>query len=678
MNIEEYNKAKRAGEKEYDYCVSKGIHPYLVCLDDMLERFEVESRVKLGLVDIPIEKIAGTYNEARSNAFARNFMPLLDKDSEFAMKWANLYESMEAEGMRDPIIAYEFLDKYYVQEGNKRVSVSLCMGAVTIEGYVTRIIPKRTEAREVQMYYEFLDFYEKTQINYLSFSKEGSYSLLMKATYNNTEQPWDDTMKEDFRSAYIAFSKEFLARGGNKLALTVSDAFLVYLSIFGYEEAKEAPASEFRDNIGKIWNEFELYSHHRTISISLNPITEPKKHTFSMLISPKTYAAAWVYEKPKEISAWTYAHELGREYVDDVFGKRINTEAVFGVTTENAVETMEQLIADGYNVLFTTSPQYFPACSKVAVEHPDVKVLNCSLNLSSRHVRSYYLRMYEAKFMIGALAGALATDDRIGYVADYPIFGVTASINAFALGARMVNPKAEVYLEWSTVKGNEPKERFREKGITLISSRDLNAPGNLSREFGLFRRNGEDVEKNYALPVWHWGKMYEDILQSILNGNWKDEEESAGNRALNYWWGMSAGAIDVIYSDRIPTGTKLLLKILRNSLTTGGFNPFSELLKFRDGTQLEAGDGLSPEDILKMDKLLYNVHGFLPAIDDIRDEYRAFIEAQGIFRPEADTHLSDSSPVPAPAAIPDGPQRDTEDVPDYLEGNEPEELSADT
>ncbi len=639
MNLEEYIKAKRAGEKEYDYCVSKGIHPYLVTLDDMLSRVQVESRVKLGLTDIPMEKIVGTYNEGRSNAFARNFMPLLDKDSEFAMKWANLYESMEAEGLRDPIIAYEFLDQYYVQEGNKRVSVSRCMGAVTIEGYVTRIIPKKSDAKEIQMYYEFLDFYDKTQINYLTFSKEGSYTLLLKATYDNTDQVWDDTMKADFRSAYIAFSKEFLGKGGNKLALTVSDAFLVYLSIFGYAEAKEALAAEFRDNIGKIWNEFELYSRRKTISISLNPITEPKKHTLSMLMSPKSYAAAWVYEKPKETSAWTYAHELGREYVDDVFGKQINTDAVFGVSVSEAVDTMEK-------------PQFFPACAKVAVEHPDVKVLNCSLNLSSRHVRSYYLRMYEAKFMIGALAGALAADDRIGYVADYPIYGVTASINAFALGARMVNPKAEVYLEWSTVKGSAPKERFRENGITLISSRDLNAPASMSREFGLFRRNGEDVAKNYALPVWHWGKMYEDILRTILNGNWKDEEESAHNRALNYWWGMSAGAIDVIYSDRIPTGTKLLLKILRASLTSGGFNPFSGLLKFRDGTQIEAGDGLSPEEILRMDKLLYNIHGSIPTVDEISDEYRAFIEAQGIFRPEADTHLSDASPVTGIDTVP--------------------------
>ncbi len=643
MNIDEYQKAKRAGEKEYDACVSKGLHPYLVCLDDLLSHVEIDSRQKLGLVEIPIDQIAGTYNENRSNAFARNFMPLLDKESEFAMKWAALYDSMEEDGMRDPVIAYEFLNKFYIQEGNKRVSVSKCMGAVSVEGFVTRIIPKKTDAKEIQLYYEFLDFYEKTKINYLTFSREGSYSLLLKATGTETAGEWNQDQKDDFRSAYSIFSKEFATRGGSKLSLTTADAFLVYLSIFGYEDTKDAPASEFRNNINKIWNEFELYGRKKTISISMNPISEPKKHTFSMLMSPRTYAAAWIYEKPKEISAWTYSHELGREYIDDVLSKQVQTEAVFGVSTADAVETMERLIQEGYNIIFTTSPQYFTACAKVAVAHPDVKVLNCSLNLSSRHVRTYYLRMYEAKFMIGALAGAMTENNKIGYIADYPIFGVTASINAFALGARMVNPYAEIYLDWTSLKNSDPMENFHKLGISLISSRDLNAPATMSREFGLFRCKDGEVQRNFAMPVWHWGKMYEDIIRSILNGNWKDEEDAAHNRALNYWWGMSAEAIDVIYSERIPTGTKMLLKILRSSLTSGNFNPFSGLLKFRDGSSLDAGDGLSPETILRMDKLLYNIHGYVPSIDDIKDEYRTFIETQGIFRPEADTHLSDSS-----------------------------------
>ena len=46
----------------------------------------------------------------------------------------------------------------------------------------------------------------------------------------------------------------------------------------------------------------------------------------------------------------------------------------------------------------------------------------------------------------------MAQNNRIGYIASYPIYGVPASINAFALGAKMVNPRAKIYLEWSTLK----------------------------------------------------------------------------------------------------------------------------------------------------------------------------------------------------------------------------------
>ena len=38
----------------------------------------------------------------------------------------------------------------------------------------------------------------------------------------------------------------------------------------------------------------------------------------------------------------------------------------------------------------------------------------------------------------------------LGYVGDYPIFGQIAGINAFALGAQMVDPKARVLLVWSS------------------------------------------------------------------------------------------------------------------------------------------------------------------------------------------------------------------------------------
>ena len=77
----------------------------------------------IGIVDLPIEKVVGTKTSGRTNTFSTNFMPILGPKSEFATKWSLLYDSQLQEGLHDPIKAYEYLNRFYVQEGNKRVSV---------------------------------------------------------------------------------------------------------------------------------------------------------------------------------------------------------------------------------------------------------------------------------------------------------------------------------------------------------------------------------------------------------------------------------------------------------------------------------------------------------------------------------------------------------------------------
>ena len=273
MVNDEYEKAMHLGQKEFSACQSKGLHPYLICMEDVMAPYETEAKVRLGLQEIPLAQVVGTFAEGRSNAFARNFMPLLEPDSEFGRKWMALYESMLEEGLRDPIICYEFLNKFYVQEGNKRVSVSKYMGAVTIEAQVIRIIPKRTDAKEIQLYYEFLDFFEKTGVNYLTFTKAGSYALFLKEI--KEDQPDSEFTEDDamnLRSAYARFKKEYLAAGGEKLVTTPADAFLVYLHIFGYASLLDASGSELSRNITRVWSEFKIYGRERQAAISLNPV----------------------------------------------------------------------------------------------------------------------------------------------------------------------------------------------------------------------------------------------------------------------------------------------------------------------------------------------------------------------------------------------------------------------
>ena len=78
----------------------------------------------------------------RKNALAGNFMPILPADSEFGAKWISLCDAqLGDEGIREPVLCLEYLGRFYVQEGNKRVSVLKSFGAPVIPARVSRLIP---------------------------------------------------------------------------------------------------------------------------------------------------------------------------------------------------------------------------------------------------------------------------------------------------------------------------------------------------------------------------------------------------------------------------------------------------------------------------------------------------------------------------------------------------------
>ena len=167
MSMEHYKAAARAGKKDLQNRTLQKLPTQMPALDTILEHTDISGEVPLGLVDIPTELIIGTKTYGRSSSFAPNFMPILGEGTEFAAKWSALCDAHLQEGIREPIVAYEYMNQYYVQEGNKRVSVLKYFKAISVPGYVTRIIPAREDTKESRIYYEFLDFYNATNINYL-------------------------------------------------------------------------------------------------------------------------------------------------------------------------------------------------------------------------------------------------------------------------------------------------------------------------------------------------------------------------------------------------------------------------------------------------------------------------------------------------------------------------------
>ena len=158
--MEEYELALKKGQKEYRELVMAGIPPYPAVLDEVLADASDDTAQDVGLLEIPAERIVGVKSKGRISAFTRNFLPLLDKNSEFAYKWINLCDAHLGEtGIRDPIEVFEYLGVFYVQEGNKRVSVLRHFGSPRIPGNVKRILPQPSEEPRIRAYYEFLDFF---------------------------------------------------------------------------------------------------------------------------------------------------------------------------------------------------------------------------------------------------------------------------------------------------------------------------------------------------------------------------------------------------------------------------------------------------------------------------------------------------------------------------------------
>ena len=270
---------------------------------------------------------------------------------------------------------------------------------------------------------------------------------------------------------------------------------------------------------------------------------------------------------------------------------------------------------------------------KAAIAHPSVKILDCSLNISHKYIRSYYARMFEAKFITGIIAGSMADDDNVGYIADNPVYGACANINAFALGAKFVNPRAKVYLEWNSIKDNDSEENLAKKNISIISNQDMITPGNSKRKFGLYKAS--DSDKHLAMPVWHWGVFYEKLIQSIMSGSWSKDEDGDNVKALNYWWGMSAGVVDLIYSESLPSATKRLVKLFEKELKEARFRVFEGELKDQQGNiKVEEGKLIDPEHIITMDWLLDNVVGRLPQYDELTDNAKLKMALQGVVKEE--------------------------------------------
>ena len=642
---EEFSQALKLGQKECKEASALGKHPHPLVLDEILQDSMAETVVDVGLVEIPAERIVGVKASGRVTAFSASFRPLLDAQSEFGAKWISLCAAHLGEtGITDPIQCYEYLGNFYVQEGNKRVSVLRHFEAPRIPGYVKRVMPAKTEAPRIVAYYEFLEYFKGAKLYQPQFRRPGDYGKFLKYLGKRMDEPWTEEEKRTFRAYYHYFTDAFAAVAKNT-ELLADEALLLWLELYPYQNLGSLSAQELKKSISALWE--DIVTSNKEESVKLQTTTEDNGKTSlvsRVITALEQLNIAFVHQLSPSSSTWVLGHEKGKEYMESVFGDKILVRSYYNASTSDLAETLiEQAVQDGAQVIFTTSPPLRRETLKAAVKYPKVRFFNCSVDQPYSSIRSYYGRLYEAKFITGAIAGAMACNDRIGYIASYPILGEPASINAFALGAQMTNPRAQIELKWSCVQGTTQADFFA-NGIRIISNQEAPTESKMFFDFcnyGTYLLDDNAKLIPLGTPVWNWGQFYEYAIKAILSGGMQKEKGSG--TALNYWFGLDSGTISLNLSDKLPQGVRQMANLLYEAVKLGSIDPFERKIIAQDGSiKNDGGAKFTSEQILHMDWLCENIIGTIPTFEEISPGTRNLVQELGIYRDRFLTEIEEN------------------------------------
>ncbi|WP_461204298.1 BMP family ABC transporter substrate-binding protein [Clostridium sp. DL1XJH146] len=639
-----YIKASKTGKDQYMNMLSKGQSGYLPSLERIIKNTNIDSEKYLGLIEIPLEKIVGTYFFSRANIFASNFMPILDKNSEFKDKWVHLYQSHIEEGIREPIKVYEYLNWFYVLEGNKRVSVLKFIDAYSFHGNVTRIIPKYDPSNKtICNYYKFMEFQKITSISSIWFSNEKSFDELTNYFDNYTPDLsiYSNKFKHFENYVYKPFRNLYKKSGGDNLPITTGDAILEYIKLYGIPQ--EFIEDKNITTIENLIKELEAININPQIKVLSEPLAQPKKNmlkSLTNLVTPKRkLKIGFIYYK--DVNSWglTYAQESARRFIQEKYKDEILTEFIENVPSDdNGYIYIEKLVKNDCKIIFTTDPIYKNITLKAALNFPDVKFLNCAEGYSFKHVINYYARIYEASFLIGLIAGSLTNSNVIGYIADYPVREIIPEINAFTLGVQTVNPKGKVHVYWSYDEQNisnkdNIRNKLKNKNCDIVFYHAIPVPGDAKHQYGLCSLDytGTNEESlmfsHFANMILLWENFYENFINITLSAGTKSlfEVWQENSKLINYWLGIDSGIVDIIFSNKfVPHQTQKLVKLFRKMIIRKDYHPFTgPIFDQQNNLKIEENIIASYDDLLNMTWFVKGIVGDIPdTIKHIRKDQK--------------------------------------------------------
>lgn len=325
----------------------------------------------------------------------------------------------------------------------------------------------------------------------------------------------------------------------------------------------------------------------------------------------------FVYVSPIGQAGWTYQHNEGRLAMERALGERVKTTVVESVSEgADAERVMRDLAATGHTLIFATSFGYQEPALRVAAEYPGVKFEHAGGYRSAPNFNTYNARYYEARYLAGLLAGKASKSGIAGYVAGFPLPEVIQGLNAFTLGMRDANPRAQVRVLWLNSWFDPPRER--EAALALVNAgadvltnhSGSPAVAQAAEEKGVrLIAYQSDMSRfapraQLAAVTHHWGGHYTRVAQSVLEGSWS---------ATPVWAGMKQGLVTLNAIDpALPAPVRDAIEQRRGEILVGRLQPFAGRLVDSQGQVRQTGGLMSDAQIAAMDWFVEGVSGSLP------------------------------------------------------------------
>jgi len=324
--------------------------------------------------------------------------------------------------------------------------------------------------------------------------------------------------------------------------------------------------------------------------------------------------ACFVYVSPVGQAGWTYQHDLGRQAMAQALGDRVRTRVVEAVAEgPDSERVMRDLASQGCGLIVATSFGYLEPALRVAAEFPQVRFEHAGGYKTAANLGTYNARYYEARWLAGWLAGQQSRTGVAGYVAGFPVPEVVQGINAFTLGMRAANPKAEVKLVWLNAWFDPTRER--EAALTLIGQgadvltnhSGSPAVAQAAEEKGVMLLAYQSDMARFApkaqlaAVTHHWGGFYTRVAQSVLAGTWQPTP---------VWGGMKDGLVQLsALNPALPAAVRSGLAQRQQALLAGRLQPFAAPLVDNTGRTRLAQGALDDGAIAGMDWLVQGVTG---------------------------------------------------------------------